>query len=102
MPSTHTSVRPISTHPTYTSRLVFNSCRMVKHLLEPQIKAMHLYPRMYILRLISLRRFMVQLLRSGVLLNLSSLLKALHPQLWRLVGIALWLRSAIRIYRLSN
>lgn len=102
MLSTHTSARPISTHPTYTSRLAFSSCRMDRHLPEPQIKAMLLYLRMYIPRLISLRQFMVQLLHNGVLLNHSSLLKALLLLLWRLAGTALLLRFAIRAYRLSN
>lgn len=102
MPLTPTSAQPTSTHPTYTSRLAFNSCRMDKHLLVRQTRAMPPYLKTYIPRLISLRLFMVPLLHSGVLHSLSSRLKALLLQLWRLAGIALLHRSATQVCRPSS
>ena len=75
---------------------------MGRHLLGLLTKAMHPYLRMYTPRPISLHLFMAQLLHSGVLLSLSSPLKDLLLQLWRLAGIALLLRSATQVYHPSS
>ena len=98
----HTSARPISTPPTCTSRPAFNYYKMGKHLPVLPTRATLPYPKMCIPRLTSLRRFMAPLLLNGVPLNLSSPLKVLLRQPWRLVGTVLWPRSVIQACHLSS
>jgi hypothetical protein len=100
---TRTSVRLTLTRPTCTSRLDCSFCRMVRLQQAPPTRVTPQFPRMFTLRLTNLLLFTDLLLRNGVLLSLSSLPKALHPQLLeQLDGTARWPRSVTRAYPLSN
>jgi hypothetical protein len=76
----HTSVRPTSIRPTYTSKLAYSFCRTDKRLRVPRTRATLPSPKTCILKLTSLPLFMALLLRNGAHLSLSNLRKVLLLQ----------------------
>lgn len=103
---THTNARLILIHPMCTSRLVSSCSRTVKPLQALPTKATPRSHKTCIPRHTSPLLSMAQPFHNGVLLNPSSLHKALlHLHSLRLVGaIALWpwLRSAILVFLHSS
>lgn len=92
----------ILTPQTYTSRPACSFFRTAKDQLALLTRATRRCLRMFTLKLTSLPLSMVLLLLSGVL-SPRSLLQDLRRPLWELVvGIVLWLKSGIQLYRLSH
>jgi hypothetical protein len=81
MHSMHTSVRPTSIRPTYTSRLAYNFCKMGKRRQAPRTRATLPFHRTFTLKPTSLLLFMALLLLNGAHHSLSNLHKVLLPQL---------------------
>lgn len=98
MPWMHTNVRPTSIHPTYTSKLAYSFCRMVRLRLEHRIKGTLQSHKTSIPRPTNLHLFMDLRLLSGVLLNHNNRPQVPPHQPSQLpVGTVHWRRSVIPV-----